>query len=183
MSNPSLSISPAGVELIKQHEGLCLSAYLCPANRLTIGYGHVISPKWDAIIMGIDAGELAAWASRCIQRKTVSQAAKAVLSINQQQADALLKRDLQQIQQFINSVTQTPLNQNQFDALCSFIFNVGQGNYSTSTLRRHINNGDFFKAAAEFDRWTMATVDGKKIRLAGLVARRAAERALFERAA
>jgi lysozyme len=182
MSNPPLSISPTGVELIKQHEGISLDAYLCPANRLTIGYGHVISPKWDAVIMGIDAGELAAWASRCIQRKIVSQAAKAVLSIDQQRADALLKRDLQQIQRFINSVTQAPLNQNQFDALCSFIFNVGQGNYSTSTLRKHINSGDFSRAAAEFDRWTMATVNGKKIRLAGLVARRAAERSLFERA-
>lgn len=177
----NLTLSAAGIALIKQYEGFSFSAYLCPANKLTIGYGHVISPKWDAAIMGIDAGELAAWVSRCVQRKSVSPAAKAVLTINQQKADALLQKDLQQTGQFINSVTQTPLNQHQFDALCSFIFNVGQGNYATSTLRKLINRGDFHLAAAEFDRWTMATVDGKKTQLAGLVARRADERALFER--
>ncbi len=72
-----------------------------------------------------------------------------------------------------------PLTQWQFDALCSFAYNVGAQNLRTSTLLRKLNARDYAGAAAQFDRWVMA--DGKP--LPGLVKRRALERAMFERRA
>lgn len=70
-----------------------------------------------------------------------------------------------------------PLTQNQFDALVSFAFNIGATNFDRSTLKRKLLAGDIEGAAAEFPRWVRA--DGKV--LPGLVVRRDAERALFER--
>jgi lysozyme len=68
-----------------------------------------------------------------------------------------------------------PLTQNQFDALVSFVFNLGVGNFRTSTLLKKLNAGDNDGAAQEFGRWIHA--GGKA--LPGLVRRREAERALF----
>jgi lysozyme len=82
--------------------------------------------------------------------------------------------------EFLLSVTTVPLNQNQFDALVDFIFNVGQANYATSTLKRKLNAGQYQAAAREFDRWVFAKVNGKPEKLPGLVKRRAADRKLFE---
>ncbi len=69
-----------------------------------------------------------------------------------------------------------PLTQGQWDALSSFVYNLGPGALEKSTLLRLLNAGDYSGAAAQFDRWVYAS--GKK--LSGLVKRRAAERALFE---
>ena len=69
------------------------------------------------------------------------------------------------------------LTQGQYDALVSFVFNLGETQFYKSTLLRKMNAGDCFGAAAEFNRWVYA----KGKRLKGLVKRRAAERALFER--
>lgn len=68
------------------------------------------------------------------------------------------------------------LNQDQFDALVSFTFNLGEGNLKQSTLLKKVNAGDFAGAAKEFPRWNKA--DGKV--LAGLVRRRASEALLFQ---
>lgn len=69
------------------------------------------------------------------------------------------------------------LTQNQFDALVSFVYNVGVGAFRTSTLLRKLNNGDYVGAAAEFKRWKFG--GGKE--LPGLVRRRKAEEQLFLR--
>ena len=62
----------------------------------------------------------------------------------------------------------------------SFIFNIGQGNYAGSTLRKKLDAGDYAGAAAEMDKWVYDTVNGKKQKVNGLIKRRADERALFE---
>lgn len=81
--------------------------------------------------------------------------------------------------EFVPGVTryvQVPINQNQFDALISFAYNVGVGNLRNSTLLRKINTKDYVGAAKEFDKWIYA--DGKV--QPGLVKRRKLERSLFE---
>jgi len=179
-----LSISPRGLALIKQYEACRLRAYLCPANRLTIGFGHVILPKFDAGWFRLKPDQVARMITECQAAKRITPEASRSLVISQAVADDLLARDASQTALFLRSTTQSfSLNQNQFDALASFIFNVGQGNYATSTLRKRLLAGDYAGAAAEFGRWIYGPdgpdADHDKDVLPGLVVRRAEERDLF----
>jgi len=92
-----------------------------------------------------------------------------------EQAEAWLKEDCLVAELTIGANVKTHLNQNQFDALVSFTFNLGSGNFVGSTLLKKLNAGDYAGAAAEFDRW----VNAGDRKLPGLVKRRAAEKALF----
>lgn len=140
-----MTISDAGIDLIKRFEGCRLTAYYCPARVLTIGYGHT------------------------------GQDVKPGMTITQQQADALLRRDLQRFERAVSESVKYPLTQPMYDALVSFAFNCGTAALKTSTLLRLLNQGDVQGAAAQFDRWTKG---GGKV-LPGLVRRRAAEKAMF----
>lgn len=91
------------------------------------------------------------------------------------QADAFLREDLRVAELTINTNVKVKLTQGQFDALASFVFNLGSGNFVKSTLLKKLNTGDFSGAADEFGKWVNA--GGKKI--PGLVKRRAAEREVF----
>jgi lysozyme len=93
----------------------------------------------------------------------------------QAQADSRLNADLARAGLVVNSLVHIYLTQSQLDALADFVYNVGAGNFRSSTLLRKLNAGDTNGAAAEFDRWVYA--NGKQ--LSGLVKRRAAEKALF----
>jgi lysozyme len=97
------------------------------------------------------------------------------MKITVAQVEALLKRDLQVFEAIVNSHAIASVNQNQFDALVSFAYNVGSTAFIHSTLLRKLNRQDYQGAAFEFNRWVYA---GKK-KLLGLERRRAAERALF----
>lgn len=90
---------------------------------------------------------------------------------------ALLKEDVKEAEAAVKRLVKTPLTQPQFDALVSFTFNVGSGNFAKSTLLKKINKFDCWGAGAEFMRWTRA--GGKE--LPGLVVRRASERAQWEK--
>ncbi len=85
----------------------------------------------------------------------------------------MLKRDLDRFERGVRQLCPVPLTQGQYDALVSFSFNTGS--LSVSTLRKKVLRGDFEGAVDEFPRWVFAA--GR--RLAGLVRRREAERALF----
>lgn len=137
--------SQKGLDLIKSFEGLRLSAYRCPADIPTIGYGTTA---------GVKMGD----------------------TITKELAEDLLREDVARFEAQVLRLVKVPLTQGQHDALVSFVYNLGAGNLSSSTLLRLLNSGDYKGAAAQFDRWTKA--GGKT--LAGLVRRRAAERALFE---
>ena len=95
--------------------------------------------------------------------------------ITETDADDLLGRDLEASERWVDRLVKTPLSENQFSALTSFTFNVGCGALQRSTLRMKLNRGEYLGAADEFPKWRRA---GGRI-LAGLVRRRAAERALF----
>lgn len=91
------------------------------------------------------------------------------------QAETYLREDTAEAVGAVNRLVKVPLTQNQFDALVSFTFNVGEGAMASSTLLRKLNAGDYRGAADQLERWVFD--NGRK--LGGLVTRRAAERELF----
>ena len=116
----------AGIDLIKSFEGLSLVAYRCPANVLTIGYGHTAG-----VIEGMEIADEAG-------------------------AEALLAQDLFIYERAVTRALEVTVNKNQFDALVSFTYNLGGGALRKSTLLRKLNAGDTEGAAMEFRRWTRA---------------------------
>ncbi len=93
------------------------------------------------------------------------------------QADELLDRDLRTYEAAVCRLIEVPLADLCFDARASFTYNLGAGALQASTLRRLVNQGRLLDAAPQFDRWVFAGAQ----KLPGLVRRRAAERALWER--
>lgn len=138
-------IGQAGLALIKQYEGCRLAAYKCSAGVWTIGYGHTA---------GVHSG----------------------MTITQAQADAYLQQDIAKFEGYVNNPAYVPittnLNQNQFDALVSFAFNLGAGN-----LRKLCKGRTAAQIARTMPNYNKAA--GKV--LAGLKRRRAAEQALFNK--
>ena len=142
-----MRLSSKGLDLIKKFEGLRLTSYLCSANVLTIGYGHT----------GPDV--------------------KPNMKITEEEADQYLLRDTESSQQCVSSFVKTKLNQNEYDALVSFAFNVGPTAFVNSTLLKLLNGGADKKiVASEFMRWVKG--EGNK-EIPGLVRRREQERKLF----
>lgn len=91
------------------------------------------------------------------------------------EAEERLERELVAYEQAVDSLITWPMTQNQFDALVSFTYNLGEGNLRKSTLRKKVNAGKHVEASLEFDKWVHA--GGKKHN--GLVRRRKAEADMF----
>ena len=150
-----MEVSEKCVNLVKRFEGFVSHAYVCPAGKITLGYGHC---------EGVHLGN----------------------TITEKEAEKLLYKDLAKFASKISfSLEQDNItvNQNQFDALCSFAFNLGYSALVFSTLWKKLKVGDFDGASDEFLKWVYITktVSGErvKIRLKGLETRRNAERDLF----
>ncbi|EII9641194.1 lysozyme, partial [Salmonella enterica] len=88
--------------------------------------------------------------------------------------DRLLRDDLSWVEHCIAERVTVPLNQNQYDALCSLIFNIGASAFISSTVRRYLNAGNYIAAADAFLKWSRA---GSNPTL--LAPRRGRERAMF----
>lgn len=140
-----MNTSEAGIALIRRFEGLRLQPYDDGAGYMSIGYGHRIRP-------GERFDSITVW-----------------------QAEEILRADLVPAEQAVNRLVTVPINQSQFDALVSFVFNVGPGAFAESTMLRLLNGGDEVGACAEFARWHHA--GGRRMK--GLLRRRLAEAALF----
>ena len=139
------------INLIKLFEGYKPKAYLCPAGVVTIGYGSTM----------------------------YSTGLKIKLSdtINEQQANELLMWELKNKAYALHGLK---INQNQFDALLSFCFNLGIGAFAKSTLKKKIlANPNDATIKAEFMKWNKARVGGKLMELKGLTRRRIAEAELY----
>lgn len=95
--------------------------------------------------------------------------------ITLQQAKNDLASNVEGAEYVVNTVVTVPLTQNQFDALVDFVFNLGSGNFQSSTLLRKLNAGDYAGAATQFPLWNHS---GGHI-VSGLTKRRLAEQALF----
>jgi len=96
--------------------------------------------------------------------------------VTQQEADKILEEDMKEYEGYIKSAVTVDLNQNQFDSLVSWVFNLGPSNLSSSTLLTKINNKDWDNVPEQIKRWNKA---GGKV-LEGLIRRREAEALLFE---
>lgn len=144
-----MRISDRGLEMIRRFEGFEERAYTCPGGARTIGYGHVIKQGEPYE----EEGYL----------------------MDHEHAIEVLDKDCDIAENAINQLVRVPLNQNQYDALVSFAYNVGVGAFAKSTMLSAINAGDMARAAAEFPRWNRSK--GKV--LSGLSRRRDAEMRLF----
>lgn len=96
-------------------------------------------------------------------------------SITKEQAVADLADNISGAEYVVNKVVTVPLTQGQFDALVDFVFNLGSGNFQSSTLLRKLNAKDYAGASDEFPKWNHA--GGVEVK--GLTRRRLAEQALF----
>lgn len=94
-------------------------------------------------------------------------------------AHEFLKNDVRHAQNAVEKYVTVNLDQHQFDALVSFIFNVGTGNFKKSTLLRMLNKGNYSGAENQFKRWNKARVKGTLKPLRGLTRRRNDEAELF----
>lgn len=99
--------------------------------------------------------------------------------INEREAEELLRRDLAPRERAVEQLVSVGLNQNEFDALVSFVFNVGANAFKNSTARKRLNRNDRLGAGDALTWWNKATVSGVLREVRGLTRRRAAEKALF----
>ena len=146
MINNSFHTSPKGLKLIKDEEGYRAKAYKDAVGVWTIGYG---TTNPTVAFEGNEIGKV--------------------------KAETYLRQDVESAEDAIRRFVKVELDQHQFDALVSFVYNVGEGAFRKSTLLKKLNSGDTLGAANEFPRWVYAK--GKKLN--GLIKRRNKERALF----
>lgn len=145
-------INETGLYLVEEFEGYAkqlpdgrVMTYIDPVGIPTIGYGHT-GPD-------VTLGKI----------------------ITRAEAENLLRQDLGEAEAAVSSLVKVALNDNQFSALVSFVFNVGAGAFEQSTMLRLLNEGKHTEAANQFPRWNKA--GGRE--LPGLTRRRKAERELF----
>lgn len=152
----NMQISLKGLAHIKGWEGFRSVRYFATQEerrqgKATIGYGHVIR-SWENF------------------NEPMSQS----------QAEALLLNDLKRFESAVRAGVKVPINQNQYDALVSLCFNIGETGFLTSTLLKKLNAGDFDETANQFLRWVYQTTPGGKVVVNGLVKRRYADMNLFK---
>lgn len=99
--------------------------------------------------------------------------------VSEADAEALLAYDLLAVAEGLNDCVFAPLNRNQFDALCAFVFNIGLDNFRRSSVLRLVNEGAHLQAACAMELWRKADFAGERIVIDALVRRRAAEKMLF----
>lgn len=144
-----MKVSNKGLELIREFEGFSANAYLCPAKIPTIGYGNTTWEDGRPVRIGEQ--------------------------ISKSRAEDLLKNTVEKFAIVVDAKVTTKINQNQFDALVSLAYNIGLGNFSSSTLLNQLNRNNFIGASHEFLRWDKS--GGKP--LLGLTRRRQREQTLF----
>lgn len=144
-----MKMGPEGLALLKSFEGWRAKAYRDSVGVLTIGYGHTSMAGPPTVKRG--------------------------MTITKAEGEKILKRDLKKYEQAVSDAVKVDLSQEQFDALVSFTYNVGPGNWRKSSVLRMVNAGRFDAVPARLMLWNKA--GGRVLR--GLTRRRAAEGELF----
>lgn len=152
------SISDKGIALIKRFEGFRSNLYDDPAGHCTIGYGHLVHK------------------GKC----NGSEPTEFKSGISEARATELFRQRLVSYENTVSQKVTVSLSQQQFDALVSFTFNVGSGAFSSSTLLRRLNQGQYSEVPSELKKWKYGTVNGVKQVLPGLEKRREKEATLFK---
>jgi lysozyme len=147
------ALSPKGAEFIGRFEGFRAQMYNDAAGHCTIGFGHLVH---HGPINGSEPAEFKAGIAR-------------------DRAIALLQADAAIAAACVRDKVKVALSQTQFDALVSFVFNVGTGAFAESTLLRKLNADDYAAVPSELERWSKA--GGRTLQ--GLLNRRRAEGLLF----
>jgi lysozyme len=148
------TLSERGLRFIAIQEGFKNHLYNDSADHCTIGYGHLVS------------------LNKCSQSSEASQFS---MGITKQGAESLLWQDAQEKIGDVRELTSVGLKQNEFDAITSFVFNVGRENYKISDLRKTLNEGHYFFVPPLFFHFTRAGTDPNALR-----SRRQDESRLFE---
>jgi len=143
-----MQMSFNGIQSLKTLEGFRKEAYKDTGGVWTIGYGTIR-----------------------LNGKPVEQG----MVVSEKEAELALQEDLSWAQTAVNQLVRVPLKQTMFDALVSFVYNIGENAFSKSTLLRKLNNKDYVGAGNEFTRWVFD--NGKEVK--GLVSRRLVEQAMF----
>lgn len=145
-----MKIGTEGINLIKEFEKCKLKAYLDSRNIPTIGWGNTFYEDGSKVKMGE--------------------------TITQERADELFVNILKDFEEKLNSLVTSILNQNQFDAIMTFVYNIGQEAFSISTILKKINlNPNDPTIALEFMRWNKSA--GRVLN--GLTRRRQQEASLY----
>jgi lysozyme len=147
-----------GLEIIKTFEGLVdgdpntpgLEPYRCPSRIPTIGYGSTYYYTGNRVTMDDPA-------------------------ITEEEAESLLAFGMRVTENCVARLVRVPVTINQFSALVSLVYNIGSGNFQSSTLRMKLNRLDYIGASNEFWKWRRS----RGIILNGLVRRRECEKQLF----
>ena len=135
-----MQMSPHGLELLEQWEGFKTTVYKDSAGLPTIGVGHLLTKS------ELSSGKIT------INGVPVSYEN----GLTEQQVTDLLAQDVQPAAAAVNNNVKVPLDQNQFDALVSFTFNVGIGAFTSSTLLKVLNQGQYDEVPTQLLRWTRA---------------------------
>jgi lysozyme len=147
---PPCAMSQQGIEKLEEREGFRADVYTDPTGNKTVGYGHKVL-----------AGE---------------QFDK---PMTKEEAEELLKSDVQKTVQPSLDKIKGDLTQNQVDAVGSLVFNIGGTKFAHSTLLKNLNSGNMKGASGEFVKWDKGKVNGKVVSLKGLASQRASEQAQF----
>ncbi|MBZ5736905.1 glycoside hydrolase family protein [Nocardioides mangrovi] len=152
----TLTLSPRGEDFIIEFEGFSSTLYNDQAGHCTIGVGHLVHlGNCRPTEGGLENG------------------------ITRARATTMLRNDAKSMIDSVASNVKVPLTQAQFDALVSFTFNVGVGNFETSTLLKKLNDGHPEAVPTQLKRWNKVTIDGQKVASDGLTRRRGREAKLF----
>lgn len=154
------SLNDTSLELIKHFEGWEPKAYNDPAGYCTIGYGHLLALR-------------PCTASIVAEVKDIIPTFNGVLTL--EEGEALLVRDTALARAAVTRNVSIDLSDDEFGSLASFVFNVGERNFKSSTLLKRLNANRKDLAAEQFSRWIFS--NGQEFR--GLVIRRNCERTLF----
>lgn len=157
-----MEIGDQGKALFREWEGVVPHVYLDSGGAPTIGIGHLLTPSERS------SGKL--W----LRGRPLDYHD----GMSAEDCEALLEQDLEPVQRCVNGAVKVPLTQNQFDALVSFAFNVGNDAFLNSTLLKRLNAGRLDEVPSELARWNR---DNKHV-VPGLVNRRNKEIALWLRA-